>query len=319
MKLMVPTLLSHVESRELSTGALIGGCIGLLILGGMIAGLLVTSRRMSRPTANRKAHLALIVLLGSWLLYGGAAALSRSQKDGTIIALIALLAFGGSVLVSILLSILGLSEIKRGRGLYREGKGPAITALVLCCLIVVIFAGAVGFGFMKGFMQSAEMRAAMASREGPPEPAQVFDQFGFSIQPPRPWIKIDSRKLNPEAAAGYLRSRPQVYFMIIAEKVGEDSELDLESLVDVVKANLVSAAQEVKLVEEAEETINGVPGVRLIYHATVGKQAFTYRYWIHLAPGCAYQLVAWGARRDENGTLLEGGKAFNTFTLIPAK
>ncbi len=292
--------------------------VGCLLLGVLVTGVILCAVRMRRPGAVRKCYGSFILFAAGWLLCGAISSIGKTSGNAVASSLAGLLVFAAMGIPAVILAILGLSEVRRA-GPGATGKAPAVTTLVFAALALVFIIGAFGLGVLKGVTKSAEFRAELAPREGSPEPAEVFREQGFSIQPPRPWIKIDAGQLNREAAVGYLRSRPQVYFMIIAEKLEKDSELDLRTLVDVVKANLAGAAQESKLIEEKEESLNGVAGIRLVYEATIEKQAFTYRYWIHRAPSCAFQLVAWGTRGDGAAVVAEAAKAFDSFRLLQPK
>lgn len=315
--MIVLKMISLARASEIRSNAAVLA-VGCLLLGVLITGTILCAVRMRRPGAVRKCYLSFILFAAGWLLCGALSSIGKTSGNALAGSLAGLLVFAVMGIPAVILAILGLSEVRRA-GPGATGKAPAVTTLVFAALALVFVIGAFGLGVLKGVTQSAELRAEFAPREGAPEPAEVFQERGFSIQPPRPWIKIDAKQLNSEAAVGYLRSRPQVYFMIIAEKLEKDSDLDLRTLVDAVKANLAGAAQESKLIEEKEESLNGVGGIRLVYEATIDKQAFTYRYWIHRAPACAFQLVAWGTRSDGAGVVAEAAKAFASFSLLQPK
>lgn len=305
-------ILALAERPDLSLPLLVGGCI---LLGVLVGGTLLCAVRMGQAGAVKKCYLAFILFACGWLLCG---AISTLGKQSFAASLGGLALFVALAIPAVILAILGLAEVRRA-GPSATGRAPAVTTLVLAGLALFAVVGAFAFGVIKGVSDSPGFQAAMAPREGPPEPEQVFQDLGFSVQPPRPWIKINPSSLNSEAAAGFLRSRPEVYFMIIAEKLDEEADFELEALVNVVKANLASAAEGAKLVEKKEETLNGLTGTRLVYEATVQKQPFTYRYWIHLTPTRAYQLVAWGAQRDGRKVVEEADKAFASFKLHSPK
>jgi len=295
------------------------GCLALVLLAGMIAGVLVCARRLRRPTANRKSHVAFILLVSGWLLYGAAASLIKYTKLSAVWALPAVGLFFISTLGSIVVAILGLSEMRRDRGRYREGKGPAITTLVLGGLLICALIGAMGFGLLQGFKQALDRSATARAAEGQPVVPTVFEDLHFSVKPHHPWVKTDVKKLNPIATVGFLRAKPEAYFLVIAEPLPEGSKVTQEILVGVVKANLAKAAADMRVLEEGPETFHGARGISLVIYATIDEIPLIYKYWIHASPRVAYQLITWGHQREHPLVTSEASMLIDSFRLLPPK
>jgi hypothetical protein len=310
-----PTPVPGVDS-DLGGAMVVIGCLALLLVALVIAGMIVCAVRMKRPTANRKGFLSFIVFAVGWLLYAAAASLIQFAGLSRLWAVLAVGVFFLSSLSAIVLAILGLAEMRAHRERYREGKGPAITTLALGGLLLSALIAALGLGFVHGFKQAMERSASRTGAGGNAGAPAVFEELRFSVRPPHPWVRTDIGKLNPAATVGFLRAKPEVYFMIIAERLGEDSELTQETLVGVVKANIASGASDLKVLEEQPEVMSGAPGVRLVIHATVNNLPLTYRYWIHASPEVAYQLISWGHQRDHPKVMVESLKAIESFTLL---
>ncbi len=299
---------------EKDTLKLVVGCFAVLLTLALMIGLVITSVRMRRPAANRKCHLSYIFFTTGWLLYAGIAALATQagkQILGTIVGLIifAVLGFSG-----IVMAILGMSEVRRSPERGTEGKSTAVTTLVLASLIVAGIASLFGIGFMRGIRMGLEERASII---GTPGEMVVVEDRRFSIQPSASWLRIANA--NPLASVSYKRARPEAYFMIIAEKISPDLEFDLQVLADNVVGHLDEAADEVKVIDQADEVINGLKGRRIICEASLKGTALTYLYWLHVSPDHCYQLIATGSRREAAAVLAECRKAFDSFTLLQPK
>lgn len=292
------------------------GCLFVFLAIASITGLIVTASRLRRSTANRPAHHALIVLLTGWLGFVIVAALVTTLKGPVAVNCVAVALLGVCAIIAFIQAVRGLVEIRENRDRYLEGGGPAITAIVLCVLMAAAPVMFFVFAARSGALLSKEGRSA---RSGPPEAPAIFEDLRFSVGPPHPWIRTDIKKLNPVAAVGFLRAKPEAYFIVIAEPLEQGSELPQETLVSVVKANLAGAATDLRVLEEIPEVLNGASGVGLKVHATVNGIPLSYRYWIHATPTVAYQLITWGHQRDHPRVMSEGWKALESFTLLPPK
>jgi tetratricopeptide (TPR) repeat protein len=125
-----------------------------------------------------------------------------------------------------------------------------------------------------------------------------FEDLNFQIEGPgRPWFEIDAKKMNPDATLAYLRSNPDVCFMIIAERIGGESGVDSEWLIELVTGNLQAQSTECRIRSRRPVTHEGVPGIGLEADATLNGQSLLVVYWIAEHNGFAWQVSTFGERK----------------------
>ena len=175
------------------------------------------ARRMKDPGANRRGHLAALLLYGTWsgsiicsVLMGaghaGAAALA------VVVGLAAL----GCLFIGSLLAIRALLEIRSQPLVYTSGRGPAIGALVSAGIYSTIFA----FGMWFSLRPSERVADLPPVTQAAPAASIERPELNFRIQPPgRPWVEMDVKKFNPDASVAFARTGPEMYFQVIAEKI----------------------------------------------------------------------------------------------------
>lgn len=118
------------------------GVVFALFLVGAVRTLLV----MSRPTANKKCLLSLVLVLVAWVLLCVAVEVKHLQPGlGGLINLLAVLVGICLLIAGLVLAIVGLVEFVRSKGVYKEGRGQAIISLVL----VLSFLGWVAIGLAR--------------------------------------------------------------------------------------------------------------------------------------------------------------------------
>src|SRR5262245_28462021 len=107
------------------------GCVVALLFLGLIPLLIVLAIRARRPTANKKAYNSLIILLVGWIGGGALSAAVGRGESNPLAPCLAAAIFLPAWLSSVAFAILGLLEMKREPARWIEGRGPAITALIL--------------------------------------------------------------------------------------------------------------------------------------------------------------------------------------------
>jgi tetratricopeptide (TPR) repeat protein len=190
----------------------------------------------------------------------------------------------GAVIASI-----GLVEYKHHPE-YKQGKGQAITAIILSILIV----GFYSFGMYKSITE----RDKIPMRSQMPQPVnllQKFEDLNFQFRiPDRSWAQMDAKKVNPATTFAMLNGREKIFFMIVAEKGGVDLEFNSSSLAEIYKANLKSVATRVNFSKEEIQEVNGLKGIRFSAKAVISGRNISYRVWVCEHNGYFYQLVASG-------------------------
>ncbi len=280
----------------------------------IVAGILKCISLARKPNCNAKCAISLALMLGTFALASALQAIVAMVPDMSLIAgpVLGLLIFGCFV-TGIVFAIMGLIEYSKNRELYIQGKGQAITALVFGSIFLVLF----GAGFVKGFSAASAKRKALETKQPALEAMLTFDEMNYKFKSlPKPWAKIDATKINPLSTLGYMRAKPQIFFILIAESAGIDLNATSSQLAEIAKGNLESAATSAKFVKEVPETHNGVEGIRLETEAQLKNLNVYYVHWVITTNGYAYQLMCWGGQKDREQVQKEATTIFSRFELI---
>jgi hypothetical protein len=286
------------------------GIFGCLFVIGSLVGMAWASRVYKRPGANKKAVGSLALLLGiPWLaaLIGVALRSSESAAGGVLSGLMIL----GGVASAVVLAIVGLLEIRREPARWTEGKGFAVATFCLAGLLVLTWVGMIGTIVATAVSRSGEARGPVKTD---------FPELGFRIgAPPASWRSANTGEINPKACMAYRRRNPEMYFMIVAEKIERDAGPTLQTVAGLVKANLVSGAQGAKVTLEEPESIEAMAGIRMQADVPQANGIVCgFRYWLHVSPDHVYQLIAWSLKGDEAAMLKEADALFDGFRTLPA-
>ncbi len=141
------------------------------------------------------------------------------------------------------------------------------------------------------------------------------EKFNYSFKAPSTeYVKIKHEKIAKDAAFLIRRSKPNVFFMMIAEVGGVDL-LTLEELDDIVISGIKSAGDEVEVTKKEPFSLNEMEGLRLDVNAKVSNKLISYSFWLYEHNGFVYQLLAWSKRRLASQMHLEFSKLIRGFKL----
>jgi len=215
-----------------------------------------------------------------------------SSGARVIIGLLGIAMFG-LMITALVLAILGLMEYAKQTGVYVQGKAQAIWALILSMLI--LFSGAIGFtnGLRKAGANGITLN------QGQPGKLLNFADLNFRFRSPeRPWVSVDLRQLNKDSTVSFMRRFPEAYFIVIAESLGDGSQISSKQLADIGKAHLESAAASNRIIEETPLRVNGLDGILVEQQAQVDKFQLFYVQWFMATNGYSYQLMGYGKSED---------------------
>ena len=266
-------------------GELAGGSVVLLLL---LAGVLKCVQVMRRPTTSKLCLLSLLLLLSGWLVtsFGNLLSIILAIKGEPFSGLFA---FGGILLVlaGLILGIVGLATFDHVR--HRQGKAQAIWAISLGSLVFVGLMGGVAFGAMRKFRELRDVR--VAEREtNVGKPIEKAD-LNFSIAPPAGWSEMKPEAVNKLACVVIRRRNPEVFGLVIAERV---PGVTLEQLRELAKSNLATGAEVISQTEETVE-LNGLTFAHINSRARTSAPALTleYEHWLATRGGFSWQVVFW--------------------------
>ncbi len=148
----------------------------------------------------------------------------------------------------------------------------------------------------------------------------TFEDLNFKLDPPgKEWIKLDAKKINPEASLYMYKAKPGIGFLIIAEKLDAPAVFESNTLLEINKANLESGSEKIKIYNENKYTVNGLKGIRYSANATIGKQKLYYSNWVYSGNGYLFQILSFGDQKDKRAVNREFKKLMQGFTLIDSE
>jgi tetratricopeptide (TPR) repeat protein len=266
------------------------------------------ARRMREPGANRRGYVAALFLYATWFCVA-LSGFSLGIQSPFAAALLGLAAFG-LLVVGLTLAVGALLQIRAEPQRYTSGRAPAIRALVSAGVLATFF----GIGVWAGYTNARNRSSApeLASASGAPIERP---DLNFRVQPPaRPWVQMEAKKLNADAAVAFARTRPEMYFQIIAEKTA--FEIAPEAAIETWKARVESLCTNVSFAAPRPTQVNGLAGLRASATAKLGDVDIAYVNTAIVHNGFVYQLLAWSGGRHEAALNAEADKVFASFHLI---
>ncbi|PWU20496.1 MAG: hypothetical protein C5B50_03825 [Verrucomicrobia bacterium] len=295
-------------SAAFQAGYRVGQFLFFALLAGACWWVYTIARR---PRTNKKCALALLLELGACFAASIVAVIAKAVPGLAVLNLLVGLLLVAASLASVVLAIIGLIEYADRKGVFKQGRAQAIIALSLAFLTFLIFAAGVVAGFAP---RNGPYRLA-----GQPYPDELlrFDDLNFKFRaPPRPWVQADAKRLNRESSLAFLRSMPEAFFMVIAEKLGADTELNTSALAEIAKERMRSTASRYRLVSEGPATHNGFQGWQLESRASVKGYDLFYLQWIFVTNGYSYQFTSWGRASDADRLRSDINSLYSRFDLI---
>jgi len=285
----------------------------IVAAAGCLVGIVLIALLMRRPSVNKPSCVALLLVLsGTAVLFGANLWFELLPQERILGGAFTVLGFL-LLPVGFAIAIWGLVDFALQRDRFDRGPGPAISALLLAMLVGFVSLVRLSFAFYEGRQFADELR---------PPPATLgkwvdFQELNFRYHlPGSAWQQVNPRTLNSDAAIAFMRARPQMVFMLIAEEEASAVEWSSEQLAEIAKVNLRNSATSVKVMEEFPRTIAGRAGVHIATEAMVQGRRQRYIHWIHSQNGYLYQLVA----LTEHGTFdelnREANSLFANFELI---
>ena len=262
-----------------------------------------------------------MLFIGGWLAFLGAMLLTLAggvhRGDFSTGPRILYLCFGlavfswmGLMLAAFILAIIGLVECVNAPERYQQGRTQAIATLILCTStgLLMIFAVVV----------ARPQRGLLAKQPTSGAPL-VFDDLNFRfLAPAKPWAQADLAKLNPYAKLAFLRVRPDVYFLVIAEKDSAAS-LSTEALAEIGQTRMRSLADSLKILGRSPQKVGRLNGLKIESDVQLGVGRLFYVQWYCATNGWAYQLLAWGRAQDRNFIQGEAQQMMARFDIIDPK
>jgi hypothetical protein len=228
-----------------------------LLLWGMAA----ARGRSLRQGANSSALRSLMLALGAWvvmLLEVGFAPMLPWQMSLGAVLIVVVLGLWASAL-----GVGGLIQVRRAR----SGMLPAMSGII----IGLGLAGIMGWGTASGYFRGRQEPVQVAPR------AELVD-FGFSVAPPHGWEAVDPKKMNPNARLAYVRLKPTMALVIMAENAASGQSFEVPQVVDYVRSSLGTGNS--SPLRQEQRSVAGRNGVLLGIDAAGPNQEFNYSVWL---------------------------------------
>ncbi|HKD36721.1 MAG TPA: tetratricopeptide repeat protein, partial [Pirellulales bacterium] len=146
------------------------------------------------------------------------------------------------------------------------------------------------------------------------------ERLNFQFRPSdASWIPIDAKRVNPRAVAVYTRRFPELFLMIIAERIGVEANLTLDGMVEACRANMQAMAADSREVELRRHSVRGMDCMRLVQERTVKGVKTRSVQWLLVNNGFGYQLIVSGRSSDFDVVADEADRALANFDLVDRK
>ena len=218
---------------------------------------------------------------------------------------------GGLAVAAVVLAILGLIEYRAKPTAFTQGRAQAIWVLVLGGFFFLSFCAGAVRGVMGG--------SSFGGRAGISRPGQLltFDELNFKFRvPDRPWVAMEAAKLNKESQLAFARQSPGATCLLIAEKLGVNSEFATHELAEAGLARMKAFSGAVRVLDQRSWGMNGLAGELRETEAQTGLQSFYYLQWYCVTNGYAYQWVGYGHASDRARLNQELQRVFAGFELL---
>ena len=283
----------------------VGSLIALLTAWGVYKCILIARRK----TTNAKCALSLGFSLAAFFSIYGMAITKQYFADPRMITAIAGFIALIFFTISMVLAVLGLVEYNKK---FTQGKKQAVWAIVLNSMFFLIVVAGILIGVAKNSEKQKEMYAS--NQDTAPI---VNSDLNFTLNNPgKPYVKIKPETISASAKVAFMRGKPQIYYMLLPERIGIDRKMKTESLADIAQANLKAGSQNLNIINTSEKIINGMRGLYFISDATINNRQVSYVHWVCSINGFCYQQIAFSNRKNKASLLKEAEIMFGGFKQI---
>ncbi len=302
----MPNLMSLLAEVDPTASGQITGKV--IVVLGAAAGAMKCYAISRRPTTNARCALSLMFLLLAWFSSGTIGMLQQPLGLPSWCAGITGIVSVGLAVAAIVLAILGLVEYARPGHAYEQGRAQAIWALLLSLFFITAFT----VGIARAGNDSS-IRAPVQAAAGQ---TLKFEELNFQFNVPgKPWVQMDAPKLNRAAKLGFMRARPNIYCIIIAEEIGTGL-LQNEALVEVATTQMRSAADSAQISRPEKSRVGRLDGLRWDSEVRIRQLNLAYQHWVCATNGWAYQLICWGAKAEKSSVDAEAQRLAGRFSLL---
>ena len=273
-----------------------------------VLGAYHSTKKLADPNANRLGTYALLAVVSSFQVLG---LLANDGKAGIASKVL----FGGTgtllTFVALALAVAGLVVGYRSPEARGVGRSHAWWAVVLSLPLLE--------GVAVGVWKATHRERPLALGQPAPGTPLVFEEMNFRLPAPaRPWVSVDAKKLNADAIVGFTRHGPEVWVLVIAERLPED--FTSEALLEAWRARTLATGPDARIGEAKPVRLGGLAGFEVTAQRSVAGKDFHYVQWVVTSRGFGYQIIAWGLPKDAQDIRTYGYEIASSFELVePAR
>jgi tetratricopeptide (TPR) repeat protein len=151
-------------------------------------------------------------------------------------------------------------------------------------------------------------------------PAVRFDALNFCLaMPDDTWTRVPPERVNPDAELAFVSSQGDMAFVAVADAPGVERQGDLETLEQIVLANLRRMSDRVEPGTSRPETLAGIDGRRFVVETFNDRQSLRHVYWLGVHRGHTYQLQLLSHEADLADMERSASEWFGRFSLLDPK
>lgn len=303
---LAPDIAFAAGNSAHKTGAAVIHCLILLLLAWGIYKSFSIARR---KTTNTKCVISLgLSLAGFFIVSAGTVAKMYLFNFGPLTGISLILA-GVFFITSMVLAVVGLIDYNQE---FTQGKKQAVWAILLSSLVIILVVS----GIVISIVKRADMQKEMYATDAGNKPI-VHSDLNFTLEVPgKPYAKIKPEKMNPFAKVAFMRGKPQVFYMLIPERIGIDQGMKTEDLLDIAQAALKGGAQRLESGQPLNKMINGMNGLYIVSDAKVKNREISYVHWVFARNGFSYQQIGFSETKNKAVLIAEAEKLFAGFKQI---
>lgn len=275
----------------------------MLVLWGTVAAL----RKREEAGFNRRiangASLGLVTLFAARLF-----AVFVPLGPPPVLSMVVAFASVGAVAIAGFLLVTGIGELRRTPELFpAKHRGMIVAMATLLGLFLT--------GLVSGLAsRGGPPRGAVASKGGVRDDVDLNYRFEA---PGAPWSEFGAKKFNKDATLFFMRSAPETYFMLIAERTG--ALIAAEGVLELWEAHLHALDAKATIEHLPPLELHGLRGLRARARVHMGTRELAYETWIITQAGFAYQLFVWGDAGLATSLQSEATGLFERFRMLDAK
>jgi tetratricopeptide (TPR) repeat protein len=306
-KIIVAT--SALTSSAENLGYMAGFWGAIAIFGLGIAKCISISLR---PRTSSLCAISLALVLSTVVLGNIITWVEKTTDVGPLVRLLFAVLILVVAMIGIVLAIVGLAQYSgKGRD-YNQGKSQAIWAIIsggFFMLLVVV-------GVVEAFNANQPKLANSPLKAGT---VREFEETNFKFTTPEsPWVEVDKNVVNSIASICFMRSKPQVFFMIVGENGAGLDTMTFDTYTELIRGNVRSACHSVEATETETTTIGGLEFQRFEVKGllTGNNQKIFYVGYTSFQNGYFHQLLTWATQGQETLVRKEAEEMVAKFSIL---